>query len=142
MPIYKNETSTTIIETFRTASGQKRTFKIEPGKIEETPYILTNVNLTKTNDFPQYNPIYQSEDVISTGVGDDKTVQVNLKSKELSIFNQSDVQVLAYLNVATNRPGISCHPNTERIISVDHNVEQIIFKFAAAATITFEQRDI
>jgi hypothetical protein len=141
MPIYQNQTDTTIVENFRDANGQKRTYKILPGKKEETEFILTNANLTKVNDFPQYNPIYTSADVTSTGVGDDKTVAVNLNAKQLSILNQSDVEVLAYLNVDTNRPGIPCAPNTERLISLNHNVEQVVFKFAGAATIKFEQRD-
>jgi len=139
MPIYENQTLETIVETI-IVRGRKRVFKINPGEHVETTRILTDVNFTKLNDFPRYNPIYQQDTVVSSGSGDNQTIQINLYSSEMSVFNSGSANVLAYLGLLTNYPGIPCHPNTERIILLDYNVEQIIFVFDVAGTVYCEQR--
>jgi len=141
MPTYTNNTSATIKEKIRTVDGMDRTITIEAGKTLQTQYILLNANLTKTSDAPFYNPLSAAgATVTSTGPGDDQTVSINRYTNTISILNQSDQIVNVYLNAKTNTPPLKSFPNTERIIPIGDNVNQVICEFPAEATIYVEER--
>lgn len=136
MPVYKNETSNVIVESFGGVS-----FRIEPGQTLNTPYVLTNANLTEVTAAPYFNPLQtDTEEVTSTGPGDDQTVTINLDTEAISILNQSSAIVTCFLRATANTPGLNCYPWTERIVAVNHNVDQIVLQFSEAGTVYVEQR--
>ena len=141
MPVYKNNTSIPIVEIFQDTNGSEIIFRIEPGKILTTTYILTDINLTEVNASPYYNPLQTAiQTVTSTGTGDDKTINLDLISKTVTILNQSDTIVTVFLRALANTPGLNCYPWTERIIAIGHNVNQLVIQFAAAGTVYVEER--
>lgn len=141
MPIYLNETSLPIVETFKDTNGININFRIEPGKSLETEFILSDTNLTTVTEAPFYNPLQEDiQTATSTGPGDDKTIAVNLISKTVSILNQSAVIVTVFLRSTDNAPGLNCYPWTERLIAVGHNVNQLVLQFADAGTVYIEER--
>lgn len=141
MPTYINETTTTIVETFQNDDGASISIRVEPGKTIRTEYIFTNVNLTELSAEPYYNPLQSdTQTVTSTGPGDDKTIEIDLLTKMISIVNQSSVIVTAFIRAIENTPGIFCYPNTERIIEIGHNCNQLVLQFADAATVYVEER--
>ena len=141
MPVYLNATSNVIVEKFQDTNGAKVNFRIEPGKSLRTTFILTDSNLTESSPAPYYNPLETTtKTVTSTGPADDKTVDIELITKLISVINQSDVLVTMFLRATANVPGILCHPWTERLVSVGHDVDQIVFQFADAGTIYVEER--
>lgn len=136
MPIYKNETADVITESFGVCS-----FRFEPGDQISTPYVLINENLTEVNAAPYFNPLQvATETVTSTGPGDDQTITINLDTDVISILNQGDSIVTVFLRSLSNIPGLNCYSWTERIIAVNHNVDEIVLQFAAAGTVYVEQR--
>ena len=141
MPVYKNNTSIPIVEIFQDTNGSEIIFRIEPGKTLTTTYILTDVNLTEVSAPPYYNPLQTAiQTVTSTGVGDDKTITLDLISKTVTILNQSDTIVTVFLRALANIPGLNCYPWTERIIAIGHNVNQLVIQFAAVGTVYVEER--
>ena len=141
MPIYKNETAAVIIEKFVNADGIMTYLRFEPGESKTTQYRIPGTSLTLVAAAPYYNPLLVSvETVTSTGVADDKTVPVHIDCRELAIHNGSAVLVTAYVQAEANAPGIPVYPTSERVISLNHNCEQVVLKFAAAATVYVEQR--
>lgn len=141
MPVYKNETSTTIVEKFQDENGSDIIYRIDPGKAIKTEYVLTDANLTVIDPAPYFNPLQEStHTVTSTGSGDDQTISINLITKKLSIVNQSGAVVIAFLRSTDNVPGIYCYSGTERVILVGHNVDQVIFQFSEAGTVYVEER--
>lgn len=141
MPTYKNNTSEIIVENFHDTNGSQVSYRIEPGQTLRTDYILTNAGLTTVSAEPYYNPLQAAiQTVTSTGPGDDQTVTIDLKTQTISVLNQSDAIITAFLRSTDNTPGMNCYPWTERLISVGHNVNQIVLQFAAAATVYVEQR--
>ena len=142
MPIYRNDTSNPIVEQVEDKNGAEINIRIEPGKSFTTEFVLTNGNLTEVDPAPYYNPLKaDTHEVTSTGPGDDQTITLYLDSKIISILNQTDNIVTAFLRALANTPGINCYPWTERIFNVGHNVDQIVFQFAAAGTIHVEERN-
>ena len=141
MPVYQNNTSETIIAYFRDAFGKDVSIPIASGKSYTTECIINTAGLTKISDAPYYNPITLTSLVTSTGSSDDKTVSIPLTTKNISIWN-SDISVLVtvYLNSKNNTPGIPVYPESERIIDLNHNVNQIILSFSAAASVRVEGR--
>jgi hypothetical protein len=141
MPTYRNDTANTIVENFQDQHGAEVSFRIESGKTLRTEFVLTNANLTLVSEAPYYNPLQASiQTATSTGVGDDKTVQIELITKTISILNQSDAVVTVFLRSLSNIPGLNCYPWTERIIQVGHNVNQLVLQFSAVGTVYVEQR--
>jgi hypothetical protein len=141
MPTYLNETANTITESFKDKNGILEIINIPAGGSLATTYVLTNANLTKTSDSPYFNPIYgEVKTVVSSGPGDDKTVDIHIDTKQLSIWNANDSVLTVYLNANTNYPPILVFPNSEKLIDLNHNVSQLIISFSAAATIYIEQR--
>jgi hypothetical protein len=140
MPVYKNETAEIIVEEVESSDGQRHNIKINPGETKTTEYVLTNGDLTEVTAAPYYNPLMTTHTVTSTGVGDDKTIQISRETKLVSIFNSTSIQVNAFLRSTSNLPGLPIFANTQREITVGCNVDQIVFQFAAAATIYVEER--
>lgn len=140
MPTYLNETENTINEKFQNQHGSLINFSIEPGQRLKTPYILENANLTKESDAPFYNPLEAATHTVEAEGAGDETVSIDLDTKAISIFNMGENVVLGYINSKSNTPPLFCHPSTERLLSVGHNVEQMIFTFSAAGTIYVEER--
>lgn len=142
MPVYKNNTEKSIVENFKDEHNARISFTIEPGKSLSTEFLLTNPNLTLISAAPYFNPLQAATHTVeSTGVGDDQTISIDLLTKTIAIINQSSVMVTAFLRSTSNVPGLFCYPSTERIISVGHNVDQIVFQFAGEATIYVEERE-
>jgi hypothetical protein len=140
MPVYKNETDEMIVEEVESSDGQRFKVKIAPGETKTTEYVLTDSGLTTVSETPYYNPLMTTHSVSSTGVGDDQTIQISRETKLVSIFNASSVQVNAFLRSTDNLPGLPVFGNTQRDISIGCNVDQIVFQFAASATIYVEER--
>lgn len=141
MPTYTNNTAATITEKVRNTSGIDITFVIEPGKTLETEFILQNAGLTEDDAAPFYNPLISAGAAItSTGPGDDQTVSIDLKTRVISILNQSDQIVSVYLCSKFNTPPLKVFPSTERLIDVGGNVDQIICEFPDAASVYVEER--
>ena len=140
MPVYKNETEEIIVEEVESSDGQRFNVKINPGETKTTEFVLTNANLTEVTAAPYYNPLMTTHSVSSTGVGNDQTIQISRETKLVSIFNATTVQVNAFLRSTDNLPGLPVFGNTQRDISVGCNVDQIVFQFAASATIYVEER--
>lgn len=140
MPVYKNETDEIIVEEVESSEGQRFNVKINPGETKTTEYILTDGNLTEVTAAPYYNPLMTTHTVTSTGVGDDQTINISRETKLVSIFNNSNVQVTAFLRSTSNLPGLPVFANTQREISVGCNVDQIVLQFASSATVYVEER--
>ena len=140
MPVYKNETTLVITEKVENEDGTKSIIKINPGESKTTEYVLLDAGLTEVSAAPYYNPLMRTQSITSTGVGDDQTVAINRETKRVIIHNSSAADVVAFLRALVNTPGLPIPANTIREISVGCNVDQIIFQFAAAATILVEER--
>ena len=140
MPVYKNETDHKISEKIEISFGQTLTITFDPGETKITQYVLTHGDLTLITAAPYYNPIVAAEAVSSTGVSDDKTIDINFDAHILSIYNPSAVLVTCFLEAEENTPGLPIYPGTERLIDLNHNCSQIILVFADAATVYVEQR--
>jgi hypothetical protein len=140
MPIYKNETGNIIVESVESSDGHRFNVKIVPGETYRTEYVLTDSNLTEVSEAPYYNPLMAIHTVLSTGVGDDQTIQISRETKLVSIFNNSSALVNVFLRSLSNLPGLPAFANTQREISVGCNVDQIIFQFSESATIYVEER--
>jgi hypothetical protein len=132
MPTYRNDTNQPIISLG---------IRFEPGQIIKSIKILED-GLTMISDQPYYNPLSDWTEVLtSTGIGDDKEVNVDhILTKTISIFNSSDQVVDVFINQTENDKALKSYPNTERILAVNQAVEKLIFQFPAAATIYVEQR--
>ena len=139
MPVYKNETSAIIKETVEDANGSRKTFKFNPGEQKSTQYVLTDAGLTLVNAAPYFNPLMKSTSLTSTGPGNDKTHSIDRHTKAVVIYNAS-VDCTAFLRAKANTPGLIVPANTLREIAVGMNVDQIVFEFTAAGTITVEER--
>jgi hypothetical protein len=141
MPVYKNNTEERITETVKDTNGTSISFAINSGETLETTYILTDSDLTLISEAPYYNPLQAAiHEVTSTGVGNNQTVSINRNTKTISVFNSSGVIVDIYLRSLSNTPPLKSYPNTERLISVGSNVNQLICVFPSAATIYIEER--
>ena len=141
MPVYKNATAAVIIEKFVNADGIMTYLRFEPGESKTTQYRIPGTTLTLVAAAPYYNPLLVPvETVTSTGPADDKTVPVHIDCRELAIWNSSAVLVTGYIQAEANTPPILIYPNSERVITLNHNCEQVVLKFAAAATVYVEQR--
>jgi hypothetical protein len=140
MPIYKNETVVPITERVESQDGTRRTIKIDPGKSKKTELVLLDSDLTEVQAAPYYNPLMRTYSVTSTGIGNDQTIAISRETKIVSIFNNSDADVVAFLRALANLPGLPIPTNTQREVSVGCNVDQIVLQFTAAATIFVEER--
>ena len=140
MPVYKNETAIAITEKVENEEGMRSTIKINPGESKTTEFVLLDSGLTEVSAAPYYNPLMRTQSITSTGIGDDQTVSINRETKQVLIHNSTTVNVVAFLRALANTPGLPIPANTIREISVGCNVDQIIFQFAAAATILVEER--
>jgi len=139
MPIYKNETANVITEKVENADGSNKTFKFQPDEQKTTEFVLLDSNLTEVNAAPYFNPLMKAATITSTGPGDDQTYAINRHTKLIVIHNAS-IDVVAYLRAKANLPGLPLPVNTMREITVGMNVDQIVFEFSAAGTITVEER--
>ena len=141
MPTYVNNTTSKITESFQNQNGSLVSFEIDSnGGTLKTPYILVNAGLTKTSDAPFYNPLEALTQTVEAEGAGDETVQIDLDTKVISIYNTGSAVVLAYINSKANTPALFCHASSERLISVGHNVNQLIFTFTEAGVVYVEER--
>lgn len=140
MPEYRNDGSSKVIENVKNESGIITPITIEVGKTVKTEYILHNANLTKISDAPFYNPLQANTHVVTATGAEDKEISIHGWTKNISIFNNSSVTVLAYINSKSNTPILYCYSNTERLITAGGRIEKLIFTFSEAATIYVEER--
>lgn len=141
MPVYRNDTDTNIIESFRTADGIEKKIVVEVGKTITTEQIFTVDGLTLISAAPYFNPMREVlHTLTSTGAADPKTQAIDIDTKELSIWNSSSVLCTVFLQATANTPGIPVYPNSERIIDLNRNVNSIIVQFATTATIYVEEK--
>ena len=78
--------------------------------------------------------------VTSTGVGDDKAVQIHVNTRILSLYNVGSGVVTCFLRALTNTPGLPIYASSQREIELNRNAEQIVLQFAAAGSLNVEQR--
>ena len=140
MPIYKNETANLITENVENSNGSKKTFKIEPGESKTTEFVLFDSNLTEVSPAPYFNPLMRTQEISSTGPGNDKTVAINRETKRIIIYNSSSAAVTVFIRSTANTPGLPVPASTLRELSVGCNVNQLVCQFSEAGNIIVEER--
>ena len=114
MPVYKNNTSTRILFTIG-----KFDHIIGAGKSLETEQVIPNyaaLGLTLEGEQPFFNPCYNAREITSTGSSDPKTININVNTKVLSIYNPTtDITLTVFLRSTQNLPGLKVYSRNRKI---------------------------
>jgi hypothetical protein len=132
MPTYKNNTNETI--SVNVFGG---TVYVNPGQTYITEYIINGSALTLLSATPYYNPVVNWHRVVSTGPGDDKTVNLDINKTKtariLKINTTGNIDV--YLRSTNNYPPILLDWNVMdpiADISIDGKCDCMILQFSAS----------
>jgi len=140
MPTYTNNTAARVTANFVNADGIKIDMIFEAGETKQTEYKIVNASLTTDSETPYFNPqSVAPQTVVSTGAGDPKTIDIDLDTRKLVIWNANDVLVTLFFEATANTPGMFIYPQSSKTIDLNHNVDQVVLQFSAAATIYTEE---
>jgi hypothetical protein len=116
----------------RKSNGQTKL--IRPGETIETVYIPADTGMTKIADTPYYNPLGARYSVTSTGVGDDKTVTLDVSLKYLYIYKVTATVSVFYASTS-NTPAVAILRAGDRYQhDLDGRADQLVLQFASAGT--------
>ncbi len=131
MPTYRNDGNNSVVvkDTFDKSQSLKSGESIET-------YTFYNIDdLVKTSDDPLYNPVVSNTDVVSTGVGDDKTETLSSTTEYVKIWQVTDANVSVFFQNADNTPAASVlRPGDSANICLNDYAEQIVMQFSAAGS--------
>jgi len=133
MPTYRNDSE----NTYQILNSNNEQQVVIPGDSVLTFQILDLSGMTKTAEAPYFNPVPASgvHDVISTGPGDDKTINLDSATDEIEIWNESSADITCFLRAAANTPGLMILENSVRNISALKNqADKVVLQFSAAVT--------
>ena len=140
MPTYTNNTAAKVTASYVNADGTVIDMIFEAGETKQTIYKIVNASLTTDAETPYYNPQTAApQTVTSSGVGNDQTIDIDLYTRKLVIWNSSNVLVTLFFEATANTPGLLIYPQASKTIELNHNVDQLVLQFAAAATIYTEE---
>lgn len=140
MPTYTNNTSARVDASFVNADGIKIHMTFEAGETKQTGYKITHADLTTDAETPYFNPqSVAPQTVVSTGAGDPKTIDIDLNTRKLVIWNANDALITLFFEATANTPGMLIYPQSSKEIALNHNCDQIVLQFSAAATIYTEE---
>lgn len=131
MPTYRNDTKFAC--KVMDLNDEERV--IGPSESIQTYWMLTLSGMTKTAEAPYFNPSDGVHEISSTGLGDDKTINLNSNTDEIELWNESGADITCFLRATVNTPGMKILANSIRNISgLSGMAEQIILQFTAAVS--------
>lgn len=132
MPTYKNDSTA----ARNVVNKSNKLVWVQPGETVETYQLLTADGWTKTSDSPYYNPVLAVHSTItSTGSDDPTTISLQEDCDHVEIWNNSDADITALLNTASNTPGYKIPANTLRTLTgLSGYVNTIVLEFSAAVS--------
>jgi len=81
-----------------------------------------------------FNPVPSDgvHEITSIGVGDDKTVSLDLDTEEIEIWNGSSADITCFLQTASNAPGLKIPAGSVRnIVNLKERISQVVLQFSA-----------
>lgn len=129
MPTYRNDSE----NTYKILNSNNVEQLIQPGESVLTYRLLDLLGMVKTAEAPYFNPSEGVHVLNSTGPGDDKTVNLDVSTKEIELWNGSAADITIFLRATANTPGLIVLAESVRNISgLEDMVDDVILLFSAA----------